>query len=189
MTTAALRLRHHHDPGPVREALLQMYADVRAPLLHLPGYQVPAFAERLDQHATEPDWEAVFAYDDGDEPVGYIYANTLTADDRWWKRMIDPLPAGYTAVPTLVIREFGVRTPWRGTGIARRIHDDLLAHRTEDRVTLLVNPAAGNGKVQALYESWGYTAINSQQLSPDSPRLTAMARPRHNTHLPPAGPS
>lgn len=184
MTTAPIRLRHHHYLGPVRATLLQMYADVRAPLLHLPNYQVAAFAERLDRHANEPGWEAVFAYD-ADEPVGYVYANTLTSDDRWWKRMTDPLPAGYTDVPTMAIKEIGVRTPWRGTGTARRIHDELLAHRTEDRVTLLVNPAAGDGKVQTLYESWGYTAINTQQPSPDSPRLTAMARPRQWDRLPP----
>lgn len=92
--------------------------------------------------------------------------------------MAEPLPDGFTEVSTLVIKEIGLRIPWRGTGTARRIHDDLLAGRTEERVTLMVNPLAGDGKVQALYESWGYEAFNSQRPSPESPRLTAMVRAR-----------
>ncbi|MFI9724526.1 hypothetical protein ACIHFE_33690 [Streptomyces sp. NPDC052396] len=56
-----------------------------------------------------------------------------------------------------------VRVPWRKTGSARRIHDELLAE-------------AGRGKVVALYESWGYEKISEQQPSPDGPVLTAMLR-------------
>lgn len=66
--------------------------------------------------------------------------------------------------------------PWRGTGSARLIHDHLLAQRPELRAGLTVNPAAGDGKVQRLYESWGYVAIGTQQPSPDSPPLVAMLR-------------
>ncbi|MEV7121806.1 GNAT family N-acetyltransferase [Kitasatospora griseola] len=173
-----VELRHYTDLTPdARQDLLDVYAVVRAPLLHLANYRVEAFAERLDRHATEPGFEAVIAYD-GTAAIGYAYGNTLTADDRYWKRMTEPLPHGFTEVSTLVIKEIGLRTPWRGTGIARRIHDDLLAGRTEERVTLMVNPLAGDGKVQSLYESWGYEAINNQQPSPESPRLTAMVRVR-----------
>lgn len=177
MITADIELRRFNDLAPVRQTLLSVYADVRAPLLHLPNYRVEAFAERLDRHAREVGWEAVLGYDHG-TAVGYAYGNALTADDRWWSRMTEPLPEGYTTVPTLAIKEVGVRTPWRGTGVARRIHDELLAHRTEHRATLLVNPLAGDGKVERLYEAWGYTAFNSQQPSPESPKLVAMIRPR-----------
>ncbi|MFG2825054.1 GNAT family N-acetyltransferase [Kitasatospora sp. NPDC048365] len=173
-----VELRQHLDLSPrVRQDLLDVYADVRAPLLHLPNYRVETFAERLDRHATEPGFELVLGYD-GDIPVGYAYGNTADAGDRYWKRMTEPLPDGYTDTPVLVIKEIGVRTPWRGTGTARRIHDSLLATRTEDRVTLMVNPLAGDGKVQALYEAWGYEEFNAQQPTPESPRLTAMIRPR-----------
>nr|WP_184946853.1 GNAT family N-acetyltransferase [Kitasatospora kifunensis] len=173
-----MELRHHTDlTAQARQDLLNVYADVRAPLLHLADYRVEVFAERLDRHAGEPGFELVLGYD-GELPVGYAYGNTIDAGDRYWKRMAEPLPDGYTDTPAPAIKEIGVRAPWRGTGTARRIHDELLAHRTEDRVTLMVNPLAGDGKVQALYESWGYQAINSQQPSPDSPRLTAMVRAR-----------
>ncbi|MEU8926162.1 hypothetical protein AB0D10_35405 [Kitasatospora sp. NPDC048545] len=69
--------------------------------------------------------------------------------------------------------------PWRGTGTARRIHDALPAERAEDRVTLPVDPPAGDGKVQRLYEAWGYRAFTTRQPSPHSPRLTAVIRPTH----------
>ncbi|MFD8783522.1 hypothetical protein [Kitasatospora sp. NPDC059599] len=36
-----------------------------------------------------------------------------------------------------------------------------------------------DGKVQRLYEAWGYRAFTTQQPSPHSPRLTAMIRPTH----------
>lgn len=173
-----IELRHHTDlSAQARRDLLDVYADVRAPLLHLANYRVEVFAERLDRHAGEPGFGLVLGYD-GDVAVGYAYGNTVQAGDRYWERMAEPLPDGCTDTPVLAIKEIGVRTAWRGTGIARRIHDELLAHRTEDRVTLLVNPLAGGGKVQALYEAWGYRVINSQQPSPDSPRLTAMLSAR-----------
>nr|WP_035806458.1 acetyltransferase [Kitasatospora mediocidica] len=173
-----MELRHHTDlTTQARQDLLDVYADVRAPLLHLVNYRVQTFAERLDRHATEPGFELILGHD-GDVPIGYAYGNTVDADDRYWKRMAEPLPEGFTDTPVLAIKEIGVRTPWRGTGTARRIHDELLAQRTEDRVALMVNPLAGDGRVQALYETWGYHAFNSQLPTPESPRLTAMVRPR-----------
>ncbi|OLE23716.1 MAG: GNAT family N-acetyltransferase [Catenulispora sp. 13_1_20CM_3_70_7] len=171
-----IKAGHFYDLAPVRQTLLDVYADVRAPLLHLPNYRVETFAERLDRHGTELGFEAVLGYD-GDEAVGYAYGNALTEDDRWWSRMMDPLPDGFTAISTVALKEIGVRGSWRGIGVAKRIHDEFLAGRTEERVTLLVNPLAGDGKVRALYESWGYEPFNGQQPSPDAPRLTAMIRP------------
>jgi GNAT superfamily N-acetyltransferase len=170
-----VELRHVLDAESVWQALISVYADVRSPLLHLPHYSVERYSERLSRHAGEPGWEAVIGYDAG-EPVGYAYANTLAPDDRWWARMVTPLPDGLTGISIMALKEIMVRSPWRGTGTARRIHDELLSQRTEKRVTLLVNPLAGDGKVQALYEAWGYAAFNQQQPSPDSPTLTAMIR-------------
>ncbi|GHC90322.1 hypothetical protein [Streptomyces flavofungini] len=46
-------------------------------------------------------------------------------------------------------------------------------------MTLLVNPRAGDGKVQTLYERWGYEKISEQQPFPDSPVFAAMMRFTH----------
>ena len=91
-----------------------------------------------------------------------------------------PAPAGkYTERPAVALKEIGVRPAWRKTGTARRIHDALLATRDEPFVTLMVNPAAGDGKVHALYTSWGYEDIGQSQPSPASPVLTVMIRDTH----------
>lgn len=83
--------------------------------------------------------------------------------------MATPAPVAYTAVPAVAVKEIGVIRSWRGKGVARRIHDGLLATRKEPYATLMVNPAAGDGKVQRLYEGWGYTVIGNVQPSPESP--------------------
>lgn len=152
-----------------------MYGDVRAPLLHLPNYAVTAFGERLDRHGAEPGFTAVLAYADG-HPVGYTYGNSIEQGDRYWQRSSPAPPEKYTEYPAVALKEIGVRVQWRGTGTARRIHDALLATRDEPFVTLMVNAAVGDGKVHALYKSWGYEDIGQSQPSPASPVLTVVIR-------------
>ncbi|MFC9426894.1 GNAT family N-acetyltransferase [Streptomyces sp. NPDC056987] len=176
MTTApAIQFRTFTALGAARGDLVDVYADVRAPLLHLPNYAVTAFGERLDRHGGEPGFVAVLGYADG-HPIGYAYGNTIEHGDRYWQRTT-PAPADeYTAHPAVALKEIGVRAAWRGTGTARRIHDALLATRDEPYVTLMVNPAAGDGKVRSLYKAWGYQDIGRSQPSAASPVLTVMIR-------------
>ncbi|MGW8954750.1 GNAT family N-acetyltransferase [Streptomyces sp. NPDC055709] len=179
MTTAqAITMRTVTELAPARDDLIAVYSDVRAELLHLPNYAAPVFAERLDRHSSDPGFVAVLAYTEDGEPIGYAYSNVIETDDRWWGR-ITPTPAAtYTARPTVALKELGVRVPWRKTGTSLRLHDTLLAHHTDETfVSLMVNPAAGDGKVQRLYESWGYRSVGTSQPSPHSPVLTAMIRP------------
>ncbi|MEU0384264.1 GNAT family N-acetyltransferase [Streptomyces chartreusis] len=176
MTTApAIELRAFTTLDEVRGDLIDVYAEVRAPLLHLPNYAVTAFGDRLDRHGADPGFVAVLAYAEG-HPVGYGYGNTIDHGDRYWQRVCPPPKKQYTECPALALKEGGVRPAWRGTGTARRIHDALLATREEPYVTLMVNPAAGDGKVHALYRSWGYEDIGQSQPSPASPVLTVMIR-------------
>lgn len=91
--------------------------------------------------------------------------------------MYRPAPAKqYTEHPATALKEIGVSPAWRKTGTARRIHDALLTTRDEPYVTLMVNGAAGDGRVHALYRSWGYEDIGESQPSPASPVLTVMIR-------------
>lgn len=101
----------------------------------------------------------------------------MDSEDRWWKRVSPAPPAEYTSRNAVALKEIGVRVPWRGTGTARRIHDALLAGRSEPYVSLMVNSLAGDGKVHRLYQGWGYEDIGRSQPSADSPVLTAMIRP------------
>ncbi|GLF99266.1 GNAT family N-acetyltransferase [Streptomyces yaizuensis] len=175
MTPDSIVLRHATAIDEVWDTLIEVYAEVRADQLHLPHYSVERYGERLARHASEPGWEAVIGFD-GTEPVGYAYVNTLLPGDRWWQRMTTALPPGCAELPTVALKEIMLRVPWRGTGTARRIHDELLAGRAEAQVSLLVNPLAGDGKVRAVYDAWGYWEVSTQQPSPDGPVLTAMVR-------------
>lgn len=124
---------------------------------------------------TSPGFIAVLAYADN-QPVGYAYSNTIEHGDRYWQRT-SPAPAQqYTERPAMALKEIGVRPAWRKTGTARRTHDTLLATGDEPYVTLMVNAAAGDGKVHALYRSWGYKDIGQSQPSQASPVLAVMIR-------------
>ncbi|MDH6222726.1 GNAT family N-acetyltransferase [Streptomyces pseudovenezuelae] len=177
MTSAAstIELRTFTELGPVRGDVVDVYAEVRAPLLHLPNYAVTAFGERLDRHGAEPWFTLVLAYADG-HPVGYTYGNRIERGDRYWQRTTPEPAQDYTKHATVALKEIGVRDAWRGTGTARRMHDAFLATRDEPYATLMVNPAAGDGKVHRLYQSWGYQDLGQSQPSPASPVLTVMIR-------------
>lgn len=91
--------------------------------------------------------------------------------------MLTPLPEELThetGQRTLALFELLVRAPWRKTGSAHRIHEELLTSRPEERVTLLVEPT--HPKVKALYERWGYDNVGDQQPFPDAPVYTTMLR-------------
>ncbi|GGQ97534.1 GNAT family N-acetyltransferase [Streptomyces asoensis] len=180
MTSAAstIALRAFTELDSVRGDVVDVYAEVRAPLLHMPNYAVTAFGERLDRHGAEPGFTLVLAYAD-EFPVGYAYGNRIEHGDRYWQRTTPEPTDEYTQHPTVALKEIGVRDAWRGTGTARRMHDAFLATRDEPYATLMVNPAAGDGKVHKLYQSWGYHDLGQSQPSPASPVLTVMIRPAH----------
>ncbi|MFJ2277418.1 GNAT family N-acetyltransferase [Streptomyces sp. NPDC087866] len=162
-------------PDRSRRRSSDVYAEVRALLLHLYNSAVTAFADRGDRHRMEPRFTGVLAYADN-QPDCYGYSNTIEHGDRYWQRT-SPAPAKlYTERPATALKEIGVSPAWRKTGTARRIHDALLTTRDEPYVTLMVNGAAGDGRVHALYRSWGYEDIGESQPSRASPVLTVMIR-------------
>lgn len=170
--------RYGTDQLPtIRPTLVGVYAEVyEKEIGEDPFFSVDRFEGRLTGHSSRPSWEAVVAYDGG-EAAGYVYAAALPQNTGWWAHMLQPLPEADTTedgTRTLALFEIMVRAPWRGTGLAHRIHEELLAGRTEERVTLLVEP--GHPKVKALYERWGYQHIGDQQPFPDAPVYTTMLR-------------
>lgn len=176
----SLVLRHYEGVESVRRIIVDIHVEVRQRDFGLTGpfYSAERFSERLSGHSAATGWGAVVAFD-GTEPAGFAYGTPLAPTTRWWAGMTTPLPDGCTTETgrrTLALNEIVVRGAWRGTGLARRIHEELLGSRREERVTLLVNPKAGGGKVQRVYERWGYEKIGEQQPFPDSPVFAAMMR-------------
>src|SRR5215813_2166848 len=77
--------------------------------------------------------------------VGFAHGLTIRADSKRWDSIIEPLPEEMvTEWPgrTFLLVDYCVRTPWRGKGIGRKLHDTLLRSRREERATLTVQPAA-----------------------------------------------
>jgi predicted GNAT family acetyltransferase len=62
------------------------------------------------------------------------------------------------------IAEFGVLAGWRRLGVARRLHDALLAGRGAGRAVLWVRVDAPVAR--AVYDSWGYRTVGAVDRSP-----------------------
>ncbi|MFI9155741.1 N-acetyltransferase [Streptomyces sp. NPDC053367] len=171
------------DVEQVRRLIVDIHVEVRGEfgLMDRPFYHPDRFDERLTAYSSRPGWEAVVGYQD-EEPVGYVFAVPLGENTGWWTAEKEPLPAEYTQEDgrrTLALNEILVRRAWRGAhgnGMARALHEELLSQRQEQRVTLLVNPALSDGRLKAVYESWGYKQIGSQQPFEDSPVFATMMR-------------
>lgn len=135
-----------------------------------PFHSRERFGEFVDSWSGKEGFACVVGYD-GEEPVGFAYGAPFAAG-RWWRG--SGLPVGY-AGPSFALSELMVLPRWRKTGVSTRLHDALVGARTEARATLLVDVL--HPRVQALYESWGYTKVDEQQPFSDSPVFAVMVKP------------
>lgn len=177
MTSAhVLAVAHYRraDFQRIRQQLLEVYAEVYADEAATdPFFSLPRFAHRLDGHAVHPLWSCAVG-EIGGEAVGYAYGRPDSQTE--WREM--------TTVETPEVYEYGaggamfglceimVRRPWRGAGVARTIHDDLMRERPEPRASLLVE--RDHPRVRTTYERWGYRAVATSRPFPDSPLYDAM---------------
>ncbi len=69
--------------------------------------------------------------------------------------------------PTFGLAELGVHRACRWLGIARRLHDALLADRSELRFVLWVRTDAP--VAAATYQSWGYRPVGTIRGSAEQP--------------------
>lgn len=175
--------RRTKDVEEVRQLILNIHVEVRGEfgLMERPFYHRDRFDERLTAYSSRPGWEAVVGYH-GEEPIGYVFAVPLGENTGWWSAEQDRHPDAYVKEDgkrTLALNEILLRKPWRGAhgqGAALALHEELLSQRQEQRVTLLVNPALSDGRLKAVYESWGYKQIGRQQPFDDSPVFATMVR-------------
>jgi ribosomal protein S18 acetylase RimI-like enzyme len=101
--------------------------------------------------------------------VGYAAGMPLRPATSWWRGLTAPLPEEITAEHpgrTFALVDLLVRAAWRRQGIARSLHDLVLAGRPEERATVTVRPAATAAQ-QAL-RSWGWQRVGRTR-DPDDP--------------------
>jgi GNAT superfamily N-acetyltransferase len=178
VTAPQLVMRHYlrDEFSLVRGLLVDLYTEVYAHRLAEPASTLERFTWRLTANASLPGWEAVVGYD-GTEPVGYIIGVPLPADTPYWIGL-DPAPAAdfvrEDGTRSLATMELLVRAPWRGLGLSRRIHDELLVGRTEQRIAGSVEHS--NPKLRSVYESWGYVYVGSKHPVHGGPLLDMIVR-------------
>lgn len=185
MTDLAAQLSYQHLSGPelssVEPILLDVYAEIYTAVLTEPFSSDAAFYRRLCGYASRPGWDCVLASQEG-QPVGYAFGHPLAPDAGWWRGLLTTVPSDdlqETGHRTFALNEIMVRAPWRGSNVARSIHDELLRARPEERATLLV--AQTHPKVRHRYEQWGYTWLAAIRPDvPHAPVFDALVLPLHS---------
>ena len=116
---------------------------------------------RTTRQAGRAGFEAVLAQDDG-VLVGFAYGLPLDERTGWWDGLRPPPEIGFTTETggrTFAVIDLAVLPSHRGRGLGRRLLDDLLASRPEERATLATDPAKKT--VQAMYERWGWRMVGT----------------------------
>ncbi|MER7519121.1 GNAT family N-acetyltransferase [Streptomyces sp. NPDC126499] len=144
-----------------RDAFRLIYAEAFGePPYHETEEDVAAAFRRFPAQTRRDGFRAALARTEDGDPVGMAYGFPLAPDTGWWDELTEPVPDEMRREDgrrTFGLMELAVRGPWRGQGVARRLHETLLTGVTAERVLLNVNPAAE--AAWAAYRAWGYRKV------------------------------
>lgn len=139
--------------------LQELHAEVYAEPPYRRADDAGQFARRFAVRRRQPGFVLAEARHGG-YLVGYAAGMPLRPSTSWWRNLTVPLPAEVTTEHhgrTFALADLLVRASWRRQGIARALHDLLLADRPEERATLTVLPAAA--AAQHALRSWGWRKV------------------------------
>ncbi|MEV4431040.1 GNAT family N-acetyltransferase [Streptomyces sp. NPDC049602] len=143
------------------DAFRKIYAEAFAePPYNETEDDVAAAFRRFPSQARKRTFRAALARTGDGEPVGMAYGHTLDPDTVWWDELTEQVPDDMRREDgnrTFGLMELAVRGPWRGQGIARRLHETLLGSIEAERVLLNVNQ--GSEAASAAYRVWGYRKV------------------------------
>ncbi|MFD3493870.1 GNAT family N-acetyltransferase [Streptomyces sp. NPDC058690] len=143
------------------DAFRLVYADVFAePPYNETADDVAATFRHFRRQTRKPTFRAALARTEDGEPVGMSYGHPVEPDTRWWDELTEPVPDDMRREDghrTFGLMELAVRGPWRGQGVARRLHESLLDGIEAERVLLNVHP--DSQAASAAYQTWGYRKI------------------------------
>lgn len=139
------------------------------------------FMRRFDSYTSpkNPGFQLIQARADG-VPIGQAWGWPLSKDSAWWGGLaLDDTTADLEAFTaedgarTFALSEIMVNSEFTGRGIARRLHDELLGGRPEQRATLLVAPA--NTRAYSTYLRWGWGKVGHLRPAwPDAPQFDVL---------------
>jgi GNAT superfamily N-acetyltransferase len=175
-TSFGVTLRHH-TADQALNVFEEVFAAYRAVFAEPPQNETEEdfnnYQVRFRRLLTQPGFAMVTAWVEG-KLIGFVYGTPLAPSTKWWDNPLTPLPAAYTVETgkrTFAVIDFGVRKPWRGRGIGRQLHDELLADRQEERATLAIIPEST--ATRAIYEHWGWRkVVRLREMDPTAPHGT-----------------
>ncbi|MCK7626256.1 GNAT family N-acetyltransferase [Streptomyces sp. RS10V-4] len=162
-TSETITVERLDGPAAARaeEAFTLVYAEAFAePPYDKGSGDVDANFRRFRSQVRKATFRAALARTGDGEPVGIAYGYPLSPATGWWDRLTTPVSEGLRREDghrTFGLMELAVRAPWRRRGVARRMHETLLAGATEERVLLNARPDVP--AAQAAYRSWGYRKV------------------------------
>ncbi|MFE7611241.1 GNAT family N-acetyltransferase [Streptomyces celluloflavus] len=148
--------------GPAAEKAAGDFALVYADAFAEPPYcetedDVVATFRRFRSQTRKRTFRAALARTADGTAVGMAYGYPLGPRTGWWDSLTRPVSDEMRREDghrTFGLMELAVRPPWRGHGIAHRLHGTLLDGVEAERVLLNARPDAE--AAQAAYRSWGY---------------------------------
>jgi len=189
MVQPADEVRVETYDGPtatLTDDLRALYAAVYAEPPYRDGpAEVAEFVAEWRELLNQPGFRLVVARTAG-QLVGFALGHVVESASGWWAGIRPGPPGGDTADPvdsdsghSFGIAELGVHPGWRRRRLASRLHEALLAGRSEPRVVLWVRADAPAAR--ATYARWGYRLIGSV---PDRPPYQVMCLDRGPTTRP-----
>jgi GNAT superfamily N-acetyltransferase len=147
----------HHGSGAAAELLDELcvvYADAYGVG---PGEKVDGFRGRAERAFAAPRFDLVTAYA-GTMLAGFVFGYSLESD-AWWSGLRPEPAAGFTAedgTRTAVLSEIEVRAELQRRGLGRRLAQEFLTGRVEERATLATGRDVPSRHV---YPRWGWTEV------------------------------
>ncbi|MER7463890.1 GNAT family N-acetyltransferase [Streptomyces sp. NPDC097981] len=144
-----------------QDAFRLVYAEVFAePPYDETEAAMSATFRRFRAQTRKSTFLGVLATADDGEPVGMAYGYPLGPQTGWWDQLTEPVPEDMCREDgrrTFGLMELAVRAAWRRQGVARRLHETLLAAVDCERVLLNVHP--DSEAAVAAYRAWGYRKV------------------------------
>jgi ribosomal protein S18 acetylase RimI-like enzyme len=153
--TEKLHFEHYDEPAVdgIRDTLLALFVETHQDLAGHAFFTTERFTDFLVRQRAQPGFELLAAWD-GDKLAGVAFGFSRPAIDQF------------------AFCELMVSPGYQRQGIAKRLHDGLLARRPEPQASLLVRK--DNPPAQAAYKKWGWTKIGDLQPTPEAPNFDEM---------------
>jgi ribosomal protein S18 acetylase RimI-like enzyme len=150
-----LRLKRYDEPSvdTIYDKLIALYAATHQDLAGNVFYTTDRFADFLVRQRAQPGFELVAAWA-GDTLAGVAFGFSRPVNEQF------------------VFCELMVSPDFQRQGLAKRLHDELLSHRSERQASLLVRK--DNTPALAAYQKWGWTKIGDVQPTPEAPNFDEM---------------